>query len=103
MIDNQKLRTLVALGPNFREAKTINWGHCTTEISSGLDAYIAKVCAKFSEIEPEHLDGWKNKVLKLVDSDIVRLKRNIKSQRTNPILKQSEVLDYLSSFHKKFL
>ena len=43
IIDNQKLRTLVARGPNFREAKTINWGHCKTEISSGLDAYIAKV------------------------------------------------------------
>ena len=51
IVANQKLRTLIARGPNFREAKTIHWGHCKTEISSGLDAYIAKVCAKFSGIE----------------------------------------------------
>lgn len=103
VIANQKLRKLVARGPNFREAKTIHWGHCKTEISSGLDAYIANVCAKFSEIKPEHLESWKNKLLKLVDLDIVKLKRKIKPQRTNPILKQSEVLDYLTSFHDKFV
>ena len=68
-----------------------------------MDAYIAKVCAKFSGIEPENLEGWKNKVLELVDSDIVKLKRKVKTQRTNPILKQSEVLDYLASFHEKFV
>ena len=103
IITNQKLRKLVSRGPNFREAKTIHWGHCRTEISSGLDAYIAKVCAKFSDIEPQHLGSWKNKLLELVDSDIVKLKHKIKAQRTNPILKQSEVLDYLTSFHEKFV
>ena len=103
IITNQKLRKLVSRGPNFREAKTIHWGHCRTEISSGLDAYIAKVCAKFSDIEPQHLESWKTKLLELVDFDIVKLKRKIKAQRTNPILKQSEVLDYLTSFHEKFV
>ena len=103
IIANQKLRKLVSRGPNFREAKTIHWGHCRTEISSGLDAYIAKVCAKFSDIEPQHLESWKNKLLELVDFDIVKLKRKIKAQRTNPILKQSDVLDYLTSFHEKFV
>ena len=100
IIANQKLRQLVARGPNFREG---HWGHCKTEISSGLDAYVANVCTKFSEIEPEHLESWKNKLLKLVDLDIVKLKRKIKPQRTNPTLKQSEVLDYLSSFMTSLL
>ena len=103
VIGNQKLRKLVARGPNFREAKTIHWGHCKTEISSGLDAYIANVCSKFSDITSENLVRWKNKVLELVDADIVQLKSKIKQQRTNPVLKQPEVVEYLNSFHKKFV
>ena len=103
VIGNQKLRKLVARGPNFREAKTIHWGHCKTEISSGLDAYIANVCSKFSDITSENLVCWKNKVLELVDVDIVQLKSKIKQQRTNPVLKQPEVVEYLNSFHKKFV
>ena len=80
IIGNQKLRKLVKRGPNFREAKTIHWGHCKTEITSGLDKYISKVCSKFTEVNPEHLVDWKNKVLGLVDRDIEKLKRKIKKQ-----------------------
>lgn len=103
IIGNQKLRKLVARGPNFREAKMINWDHCKTEITSGLETYITKVCSGFPNIQPEHLVGWKNKVLELVDSDIKKLKRKIKKQRTNPVLKQPEVVDYLNSFHQKYV
>ena len=81
----------------------IHWGHCKTEITSGLDSYIEKVCGKFSEIEAEHLVDWKNKVLELVDLDIQKLQNKIKKQRTNPVLKQPEVIDYLNTFHKKFV
>ena len=103
IIANQKLRKLVARGPNFREAKMIHWGQCKTEISSGLDAYITKVCSNFKDIDAEHLVEWKTKVLELVDADIVRLKNKIKKQRTNPVLKQPEILDYLNLFHKKYV
>ena len=100
IIGNQKHRKLVTLGPNFREAKTIHWGHCKTEITSGLDTYISKVCSDFSEIQPEHLADWKNKVLELVDLDIEKLKRKVKKQRTNPVLK---VANYLNLFHEKYV
>ena len=103
VIDNQKLRKLVARGPNFREPKMINWGHCKTEIKSGLDTYVTKVCTDNQDIEPEHLLTWKNKVLQLVDLDIEKLKKKIKRQQTNPVLKQPEVVDYLMSFQKKFV
>ena len=103
IIGNQKLRKLVARGPNFREAKMIHWGHCKTEITSGLETYIAKVCCDFPDIQPEHLMSWKNKVLELVDSDIEKLKHKIKKQRTNPVLKQPEVINYLNSFHQKYV
>lgn len=103
VIGNQKLRKLVARGPNFREAKTIHWGHCKNEITSGLEAYIDRVCVKFPDIETEHLVDWKNKVLEIVDLDIQKLKLKIKKQRTNPVLKQPEVMNYLNSFHEKFV
>ena len=103
VIDNLKLRKLVARGPNFREAKTIHWGHCKSEISSGIDAYITNVCNKFSDITSENLVSWKNKILELVDADIAQLKNKIKQQRTNPVLKQPEVVDYLKSFQQKFV
>ena len=64
----------------------IHWGHCKTEITSGLETYIGKVCSAFPDIQPEHLLTWKNKVLELVDCDIGKLKRKIKKQRTNPVL-----------------
>ena len=65
--------------------------------------YISKVCSDFSEIKPEHLADWKNKVLELVDLDIEKLKRKIKKQRTNPVLKQPEVVNYLNLFHEKYV
>ena len=80
VIGNQKLKELVARGPNFREAKTIHWGHCKNEITSGLEAYIDGVCVKFPDIETEHLVDWKNKVLEIVDLDIQKLKLKIKKQ-----------------------
>ena len=83
VIDNQKLRKLVSRGPNFREPKMINWGHCKTEIKSGLDTYITKVCTDNQDIEAEHLLTWKNKVL---DLDIEKVKKKIKRQQTNPSL-----------------
>ena len=43
----------------------------------------------------------KNKVLELVDLDIQKLKPTIKKQRTNPVLKQTEVMDCLNLLHKK--
>ena len=57
----------------------IHWGHCKTEITSGLDTYISKVCSDFSEIHSEHLVEWENKVLERVDLEIEKLKHKIKT------------------------
>ena len=103
VIGNQKLRKLVARGPNFREPKTINWGHCKTEITSGLDSYITKGCADNQNIKPVDFSCWKNKVLEFVESDIAKLRKKIKRQKTNPVLKQPEVSEYLKSFQQKFV
>ena len=38
-----------------------------------------------------------------MDLDIERLKKKIKQQRTNPVLKQEEVSNYLNLFHEKYV
>ena len=43
------------------------------------------------------------KVLELVDKDIAELKRKTKKQRTNPVLKQPSVVEYLTSLQDKFV
>ena len=103
IIENQKLKKLISRGPNFRGPTTIHWGHCKTEITSGLETYIERVCNSCPDIKPENLTGWKNEVLKSVDRDIERLKKKIKQQRTNPVLKQEEVSNYLNLFHEKYV
>ena len=83
VIYNQKLRKLVARGPNFREPRMINWGHCKIEMKSGLDTYMTKVYTDNQYIEAEHLLSWKNKVLELVDLDIEKLKKKKKARSSN--------------------
>ena len=81
----------------------INWDHCRKEIVKGLDAYILKLCERVATISVESLTEWKNKVLEPADKYIFRLKGRTKRQHTNPVLKQSSVIDYLNSFHAKFV
>ena len=81
----------------------IHWGYCKDEIILGLDSYIQKICAHSSTIKPESMVEWKNKVLELVDKDIAELKRKTKKQRTNPVLKQPSVVEYLASLQDKFV
>jgi len=47
--------------------------------------------------------SWQNKILEKVDAKIISLVRKIKPQKTNPILKQTEVLEYLAELHKKYV
>ena len=68
-----------------------------------METYIERVCNSCPDITAENLTGWKNEVLKSVDRDIERLKKKIKQQRTNPVLKQEEVSNYLNLFHEKYV
>ena len=46
---------------------------------------------------------WKNEILAHLDNKINYLKRNIKPKRTNPILQQDNVNNYLQELHNKFV
>ena len=68
-----------------------------------MDSYITKVCTSNKNITKESLLCWKNKVLSIVDTDIAKLKQKVKQQKTNPVLKQPEVIDYLKLFQEKYV
>ena len=65
VVTNDKLRQLLGKGPNYREARTINFSKCKEEIKSALCINIESVAVKY-DLTPEQLNPWKNKVLQLL-------------------------------------
>ena len=103
IIENSKLRQLISKGPNFREAKTINWNKCREQIAEGLDECVSRIASSVKNLTEECLEEWKNKILHKTDSKISSLKSKITPRITNPVLKQPEVEQYLEEIHKKFV
>jgi len=102
-VKNTTLRKLLSKGPNFREAKTINWNKSKDNIIVGLEKCIAKMKKCDNSITEESLATWKSKVIQNVDAKIRQLKLKIKPHKTNPVLRQPAVIDHLSSLHKKYV
>ena len=59
--------------------------------------------AKHKNLTVEHMNFWRTKVLEKVDNKIAHLKRKIKPHKTNPVLKQPEIIQCLEELHKKFV
>ena len=59
--------------------------------------------AKHKNLTVEHMKSWTTKILEKVDNKIANLKRKMKPQKTNPVLKQPEIINCLNELHKKFV
>ena len=103
LIQNSRLRKLISKGPNFREPRTINWKKCKEEIIAGLDICANSLVSSCKQLRQESLTAWKNKILEKVDAKITSLKPKMKVIKTNPILKDPEVSEYLKSMHAKYV
>jgi len=103
LVENQHLRKLISKGPNYREPRTIIWKKCREAVENGTDACINNLLAKNINIRGADLTPWKNEILRKVDSKIASLKRKIKYQKANPVLKQPEVIEYLQNLHSKYV
>ena len=97
VVTNDKLRQLLGKGPNYREARTINFSKCKEEIKSALCINIESVAVKY-DLTPEQLNPWKNKVLQLVDSRIKVLKSRITISQTKPSLHSQDVKSARSDY-----
>ena len=102
-IENSKLRKLLSKGPNFREPMSINWAKCRNAIENGLDTCCDKISSSNPKVKTEDLRQWKTQVLTFTDDRIANLKKYVKSHKTNPILKQPDVVEYLNDLHSKYV
>jgi len=102
IIENKHLRKLISKGPNYREPKNINWNKCKEVVENGLETYSDTLSSKF-DLETDDITPWKSEVLQKLEAYIASLKRKTKYQKVNPILKRTEVIDYLQTLHSKFV
>ena len=102
IIENSRLRQLIQKGPNYRESRPINWNRCRDTIKSGLDSCSDKMIDG-KDITTEQMSPWKNEVLKKIDEKIQSFKGRIRPKRSQQVLKDPEVVEYLQKMHEKYV
>ena len=78
VIQNAKLRELVAKGQKCREPSRVNWKATETMFLESIDLY-AKNWSKREQVELKYLSEWKDHLKELVADRISNLKAHFKS------------------------
>ena len=102
-VENVRLRKLISKGPSFREPHSINWNKCNEEIRRGVELCTSSLIRSCNGLAEESLTRWKNKIMEKVEAKIRLLKIKIRPQKTNPVLKDTEVKEYLQTLHDKYV
>ena len=102
VIQNPKLRKLLTKGPNYREAKTLNYSNCKREIKTSLSLAVDKLSAGY-DIDKDLLLPWKNKIVQLVNERVKILNTRKVPSTTKPVLEDEEVQSALTELHSKFV
>ena len=97
VIENAKLRELVAEGPKYREPNRVNWKATETMFLESTDLY-AKNWSKREQVEFKYLSEWKDQLKELVADRISNLKGHFKSPKCK-VLDQLDVKDTLHKLH----
>ena len=103
IIQNKHLRELIQKSPNFREPRTINWKRSRKKIEEGLDICSSRYRTIDPNLTEEDMTPWKTEVLRKVDDKIKILRRKLKFQKLDPVLKRPEVIDHLKQLHETFV
>ena len=101
VIENVKLRELVAKGPKYREPNKINWQSTETMVSNSIDLY-EEQWSKREQVDVKYLSEWKDQIKKLVVERISSLKEKIRSPKQK-ILNDPDVKDTLRRLHDDFV
>ena len=101
VIENVKLRELVAKGPKYPEPNKINWQSTETMISNSIDLY-AEQWSKREHVGLKYLSEWKDQIKELVVERISSLKEKIRSPKQK-ILNDPDVKDTLRRLHDDFV
>ena len=102
LVENEKLRKLLSKGPNFREPKSLNFHKASVEIMTSINNCIENIVSKTS-LSKNSFKDWKDKFQNLLQDKIKYLSSKIKPQKTNPILKDPAVLEYLNILHTRYV
>ena len=76
IIENVKLRELVAKGPKYQEPYKINWQSTETMVSNSIDLYVEQ-WSKREQVDLKYLSEWKDQIKELVVERISSLKEKI--------------------------
>ena len=68
----------------------------------GLDSSIKRIVSINPKVTTEEFVEWKSKILQEVDNKIISLKHRIKVHKTNPVLIQDTVIEYLKELHENY-
>ena len=101
VIENAKLRELVAKGPKYREPNRVNWKATETMFLECIDLY-AKHWSKREQVDLKYLSEWKDNLKELVTDRISNLKGHFKSPKCK-VLDQPDVKDTLHKLHANYV
>ena len=101
VIENAKLRELVAKGPKYREPNRVNWKAIETMFLESIDLY-AKYWSKREQVKLKYLSEWKDQLKELVADRISNLKGHFKSPKCK-VLDQPDVKDTLHKLHANYI
>ena len=100
VIENARLRELVAKGPKYREPNRVNWKATETMFLESIDLY-ARNWSKREQVDLKYLSEWKDHLKKLVTDRISNLKGHFKSPKCKvldqPDLKHTDTLHKLQT------
>ena len=102
VIQNNKLRSLISKGPNFREPRFLNFDKCLNTIKSNVKEFADQMIDKY-KLKKDSLNDWTNNIIEQVKRKISVLKTKVKRHPVKPILKDPTVINYLEELHSKFV
>ena len=97
-----KLRKLLTHGPNYREPQSLNYNKCKTSIVSAIENCINKLALKY-DLTKSSFDSWKDSIIEKIENKIKVLKTQHIPHKTNPTLRDTNVLESLEKLHHKFV
>ena len=96
VIENAKLKELVAKRPNYREPSRVNWKTTETMFLESIALY-AKNWSKREQVELKYLSEWKDQLKELVADRISNLEGHFKSPKCK-VFDQPDAKDTLHNY-----
>ena len=101
VIENARLRELVAKGPKYREPNRVNWKATKTMFLESIDLY-AKNWSKREQVDLKYLSEWKDHWKELVTDQNFKFERHFKCPKCK-VLYQPDVKDTLHKLHANYV